>query len=105
MAEALPDMPRFSATARQSKDWPVTAAVWAVVVLVSGVFFWILGSLVWNGIGGITWNFLTQAPERAGRAGGIGPILVSTILILLVCAATSLPLGLGTAILLSEFTS
>src|SRR4029450_8378040 len=42
-------------------------------------------------------------PRNAGREGGIAPILISTLLILLVCMAASLPLGVGTAILLSEF--
>jgi len=41
----------------------------------------------------------------AGRAGGIGPILISTLLILAVCLASCVPLGVGAAILLAEFTS
>ena len=45
------------------------------------------------------------AAQNAGRDGGIGPILVSTGLLLGVCLGVSLPLGLGTAIFLAEFTA
>lgn len=78
--------------------------VWSAAILVSAVFFLILSNIVWHGIGQISWEFITSAPENAGRAGGIGPILVSTGLILGVSVAVALPIGLGTAILLSEFT-
>jgi len=79
--------------------------VWTSALLVSTVFLLILSSIVWHGLGQISWEFLTASPENAGRTGGIGPILVSTGLILGVCIATALPIGLGTAIMLSEFTS
>lgn len=78
--------------------------VWSSAILVSAVFFLILSSIVRHGIGQISWEFITSAPENAGRAGGIGPILISTGLILAVAIAAALPIGLGTAILLSEFT-
>ncbi len=83
--------------------WP-KVVVWSAAILISTVFFLILSSIVWHGIGQISWEFITAAPENAGRAGGIGPILVSTGLILGVAIAVALPIGLGTAILLSEFT-
>jgi phosphate transport system permease protein len=93
-------------------------------VIVTGLFLWMLGDVVIRGCaafspddsaaGGVhsvvefaerILQFLTAAPMRAGRAGGIGPILVSTGLILSVCMAASLPIGLGTAMLLSEFVT
>jgi phosphate transport system permease protein len=39
-----------------------------------------------------------------GRSGGIAPILVSTLLILAVALAAAIPLGLGAAIWLAEYT-
>ena len=96
--------------------------VCATPVLVSGLFLWMLGDVVVRGSAAFFSNdaeaggvravvsmlegivqFLTAAPERAGRSGGIGPILVSTGLILSVCMSVALPIGLGTAMLLSEF--
>ncbi len=87
------------------RDYLPTFIVWFSAIFVSAVFFWILSSIIWHGIGQISWEFLTASPQNAGRAGGIGPILVSTALILVVCIAVALPIGLGAAIMLSEFTA
>lgn len=79
--------------------------VWSAALLVTLIFAWILGDILWHGLRQINWQFLTTAPRNAGREGGIAPILVSTGLILAVCLSVSLPLGIGTAILLAEFTA
>lgn len=78
--------------------------VWSAALLVTGAFCWLLGDILWHGLGRVSWAFLTEAPSNAGRGGGIGPIIVSTALILGVCMGVSVPLGLGAAIFLSEFT-
>ena len=43
-----------------------------------------------------------ETKASLGVQGGIGSILVSTVMILAVCLGVALPLGLGTAILLTE---
>jgi phosphate transport system permease protein len=78
------------------------AVAWIVPLLVAGVFGCILGDLLRHGAGRLSWDFLVAAPRNAGREGGLGSILVSTVLILAVCMAVSLPLGVATAVLLSE---
>lgn len=96
---------RRAKTASKRADRVAAVVLWGMALLVAVVFFWLLSSIVWNGISAVSWEFLTAKPENSGRAGGIGPILVSTLLILGVCMGVSLPIGLGTAVLLSEFTS
>ena len=86
-------------------DRLVAVLAWSSAVTVTAIFLWLLGYLLWQGAGRLSWAFLTAAPKSAGRAGGIGPILVSTVLILGVCLAVSLPIGVGTAVWLAEFTS
>jgi len=87
------------------QDALASAIVWTMALLVAGMFFWLLGDIVWHGLGRISWAFLTEAPRSAGRVGGILPIIVSTVLILGVCMAVALPVGVGTAVLLAEFTA
>jgi len=77
----------------------------SAALLVTGVFLWVLSDLVIGGLGELSWSFLTQSPTDAGRAGGIGPMLIATGLILAVCLMVSVPIGLATAALLSEFTA
>lgn len=87
------------------KDALASAIVWTMALLIAGLFFWLLGDIVWHGIGRISWVFLTEAPRNAGRLGGILPIIVSTVLILGVCMVVALPVGVGAAVLLAEFTT
>lgn len=81
------------------------AAAWCAAVLVTVVFAWILIELLIGGAGRLSLSFLIEAPASAGRAGGIGPVLVSTLWILAVCLATAVPFGVGSAVLIAEFTS
>lgn len=78
--------------------------IWGTALFVAGVFMFIVGDVLIQGAQHLSFSFLVSAPVDAGRSGGIGPILVSTLLILAVCLVVSLPIGLGTAVLLSELT-
>lgn len=85
-------------------DLAAAAACWAAALCVGAAFAWILGDLIWHGWRQIDLTFLLAAPADAGRAGGIGPILVSTLLILAVAMSASVVIGLAAAVLLAEFT-
>ncbi len=78
--------------------------VYGATALMLGSFLVILSELLWTGLPLITPYFLLHAPQDAGREGGVGSILVSTLLVLLVCLGVSVPIALGTGIMLSEFT-
>lgn len=95
----------MASVAPDRREWLPTAFCWMAAVVVSVVFFWILSDIVWHGAGQFSWEFFTDPPRNAGREGGIGPILVSTGLILGICLAVSIPIGICTAVLLAEFTS
>ena len=85
-------------------DRAFTYGIWAAALLVSATFLWLLGDLVWHGVPHLSWSFLVSEPMNAGRAGGIAPILVSTVLILAVALVAVVPLGLGAAVWLAEYT-
>ncbi|NKC12839.1 MAG: phosphate ABC transporter permease PstA [Gammaproteobacteria bacterium] len=86
------------------RDAVMTALVYLCALTVFAVLVWIIADVVLRGAGSFSFTFLVSEPLDAGRAGGIGPIVVSTILILVVCLCAALPIGLGAAIFLSEFT-
>ena len=81
------------------REWLASALVWSTATLVTATFCWLLGDILWHGLSHISWTFLTASPRNAGREGGIGPILVSTALILGVCLSVSVPIGVGAAVL------
>lgn len=91
---------------RSSSKWPdrALALVGAIAALLSfALFVWLVWDLVRLGLPRLSWTFLTAGVEDAGRSGGIGPLLVSTLWILLCCLILAIPLGTGCALWLSEF--
>lgn len=88
---------------RGAASLALAVAAWSSAILVAGLFLFLIWDVFAQGAASISWEFLTAAPRDTGRAGGIGPILVSTAGILFVCLAVALPLGVATAMLLAEF--
>jgi phosphate ABC transporter, permease protein PstC len=76
----------------------------AASVIVMGILVFILQDIVVNGLPALSWEFLTQPPTDLGRSGGIFPAIIGTLY--LVCGAIliALPLGVGAAIYLVEYT-
>jgi phosphate transport system permease protein len=69
------------------------------------VFFLLLMicTFIANGIGVISWTFLTDIPRQGMTAGGIFPAIVGTILLTLGSIAIALPVGVASAIYLVEY--
>lgn len=86
------------------KNKLATLLIYLVALLVTALFICILSDIILHGISQISWEYLTESPRDAGRAGGIAPVIVSTGLIVFVAIIIAAPLGLATAVLLSEFT-
>lgn len=81
-----------------------TIMIWAIAIFVTAIFFWMLSDIIWHGARQLDWEFLTSQPEKAGREGGISSIIASTLLILAVSIVVAVPIGVGTALFLAEFT-
>ncbi|HNP60686.1 MAG TPA: phosphate ABC transporter permease PstA [Nitrospirales bacterium] len=86
------------------QEYCLTVIIWTAATMVSIPFIWLMGNLLWNGWSHLSFNFVFSAPLNAGREGGIGPILISTLLLVGVCMGVAVPMGLGTALFLSEYT-
>jgi len=77
----------------------VTAAGLAILVL--GIVIWSVGS---RGIGAINLDFFIKGPPLFGESGGgIAPALVGTLLIVAIATVVALPVGVLTALYVSEF--
>jgi phosphate transport system permease protein len=78
----------------------ITAAV-VIVLICLGI---ILAYIILNGWSAISWDFLTQGPINNGRSGGIFPALIGTLYLVGGAILIALPLGMGAAIYLTEYT-
>ena len=59
--------------------------------------------IITNGASAISWDFITQAPSQAGKAGGILPAIVGTFYLMLGTIFFALPLGVMAGIYLTEY--
>ena len=57
-----------------------------------------------KGLPAINWTFLTDLPRDGMRAGGIFPAIVGTVYLVLGAIAVALPVGLLSAIYLTEYS-
>lgn len=74
----------------------------ATIIVVVPVLFIILYMII-NGAGAIGWEFLTQPPSQAGKAGGIFPAIVGTFYLMVGMVLFSLPIGVLAGIYLTEY--
>lgn len=73
--------------------------------LVVGATALIIISVASRGFSAISLEFLTAFPKRAGAEGGIFPAIVGTICLVGGAAFFALPLGVGAAIFLTEYSA
>ncbi|MDR0698971.1 MAG: phosphate ABC transporter permease PstA, partial [Tannerella sp.] len=72
-------------------------------LFVVGILFWILGFIIYNGIGVVDWKFLTTAPTEGMTAGGILPAIVGTLCLIAGSMIFSFPVGVMSAIYMNEY--
>lgn len=73
-------------------------AVVAILIL-------ILGFIITKGIGVISWDFLTKAPEEGMTKGGIYPAIVGTLCLVAGSSLFSFPIGIMSGIYMNEYAS
>lgn len=79
-----------------------------VLFLCIAVTLFFLGSLIYfvfkNGVGVISWEFLTQEPRMGMTKGGVSTAIVGTVYLTLGSILVALPLGVACAIYLCEYS-
>lgn len=83
----------------------MNSILWASGILTIIILIIIIGYILINGLPVINLQFLTESPIEAGRAGGIAPMIVSSIYVTLTAIIVATPLGVGAAIYLAEYAA
>jgi phosphate transport system permease protein len=76
---------------------------WGSGILTILLLLMIIGYVLINGLPVINFEFLFSDPIDSGRAGGIFPMIVSTIYVTFVALVVAIPLGIGGAVYLAEY--
>jgi len=82
----------------------VRGVLWAATLLTVSVLVFIIAYILRQGLPVVSASFLTKNPVDMGKAGGIFSTIVGTIALTLMAILIAAPLGVGTAVYLTEYT-
>ncbi|MEM7118743.1 MAG: phosphate ABC transporter permease PstA [Chloroflexota bacterium] len=88
---------------RQQTQKTAVAIISVIAAIVVIPIFLVIAFMVYNGIGTLSWEFLTATPRNGMTEGGIFPAILGTIFLTFGTAIAAIPLGVGAAIYLAEY--
>ena len=104
MSEAVATFPPADRTPFRYLGDRLLASVGLLVMLLA---LTALGALIYNvlhdGLGRLSWDFLTSYPSRRAEQAGILPALVGSMYVIGLTALIAVPLGVGAAVHLEEY--
>jgi phosphate ABC transporter permease subunit PstA/phosphate ABC transporter permease protein PstC len=77
----------------------VTGTVLLTVAALGVIMYYIIS----EGLGVMSWEFLSEPPSNLGREGGIYPAIIGTLYLMLGSILLAMPVGVGAGIYLSEY--
>jgi phosphate transport system permease protein len=87
------------------KDWILAGATGAAVALVGAVLVIVLGQIVILGAPVVSAEFLSASPTADMTGGGILPAIYGTVAMTLLMTVAGVPIGVATAVWLSEYAA
>ncbi|WP_028562201.1 phosphate ABC transporter permease PstA [Paenibacillus pinihumi] len=87
----------------KTADRIATGVIISVAVFIVALLASLLGFILVRGIGHISFDFLTSAPQTIKAGGGIGPQLFNSLFLLVLTLMITVPLGIGAGIYMSEY--
>ena len=87
----------------QLLDWSLQTAGILATFLGLGVLAALLVDIATDGLGRVSWQFLTSLPSRRPEAAGVFAALVGTVYVIGVTALLAVPIGVGAALYLEEY--
>lgn len=84
-----------------TRDKILNLLIWIAAILTMGILLWILVYILINGLGEISWEFLTSTSKEIENA--LWPMIVTTIYLIVITLLISTPIGICAAIYLVEY--
>jgi len=87
------------------KRWDLVFMVTGIIALMIAIltFIALFAQMLIDGMPRLSWDFFTSFPSRRPESAGILSAWVGTTLVMLVTAATAVPLGIGAGVYLEEY--
>jgi phosphate transport system permease protein len=98
----------LKASGRGRRRLVVNRVAEAIALAAAGIAILVLGILVWSvfsrGVHALNWHFFTKGPALFGQTGGgVAPALAGSLMLVAIATVMALPIGVLTAIFVSEF--
>ncbi len=77
--------------------------LYGCAAVTASLLLFLIGYILFRGIGGINWRFLSTAESVINGTVGILPAIKNTVFVIVVSLIVSLPLGVGAAVYLTEY--
>ena len=90
---------------RQVYDRGLRALVWICAGITCALLVFLIGYIFYRGVGNLSWTLLTSQTSYIQDTIGILPNILNTLYIIVVAMVIVLPLGVGSAIYLTEYAS
>ena len=88
---------------RDTQDKLLLSATWGAASITILFLLWVVWHILSNGLSHVSWEFITGAYTRIGQASGIWAMIVSTIYMVILTLSIATPIGIMTAIYLTEY--
>jgi phosphate transport system permease protein len=82
----------------------VGVLLWSMTVVTVAVLVFIIAFVLKKGLPAVNWGFLVENPVDMGKEGGIFSTIIGTVVLTAGAILVATPLGVGTAIFLTEYT-
>lgn len=82
----------------------VRIVLWTLTCITIAVLVFIIAFVLRKGVPALSWEFLVKNPVDMGKGGGIFSTIVGTVVLTAGALIIATPLGVGTAIFLTEYT-
>jgi phosphate transport system permease protein len=93
----------MTTTHRRIVDWGFQAIALLVLMSALASLALLVGEVIADGAGRLTWDFLSGIPSRRAASAGIANALVGSLFVIAVTALLALPVGVAAAVYLEEY--
>ena len=90
-------------SSRKAKDTVLKSLMYASAVLICLLLIGLIGYILYRGAVNISWELLSTKPSLIRGTTGILPNILNTVYIILITLVIALPIGVGSAIYLTEY--
>ena len=90
---------------RRAYEVTMRSLLYLCAGITCALLLFLIGYILYRGLPGLSWEFLTSQESILKKTDGILPAIQNTIYVIIVTLIFILPLGVGSAIYLTEYAS